>query len=483
MLIFRVTVLCVTLNLGAIAAVSVLGQAGALEEKGDFRGAATILQKGLQENSSTSNDLRQLAFELDRLERIRKDFPMTRAELFGALQEAMRDLTAAEFDRWVSEGRFDSREIDGERRFMVSSVSNLFFRFPDLEPRRKSRKNPPSLQEARWTTSTAIKKAALQQGKPYVLPKRFEVIMTVTAKTGAAKEDGTIRAWLPVPRDYPFQGGFEVISASPAIKHLNPANSSIRAAHMESRVKPGQDTEFRLVYQYTAHGVWFDLASPPAGEFKREPGVDTYTREAPHVVFTPEIRELSQRIGKGETNRVRLAKAFYEWISTNINYSYAIEYSTIRNISDYCRSRGYGDCGQEALLFITLCRLNGIPARWQSGWNTFPNAKSIHDWSEIYLDTWGWVPVDPYMGIYAMQYAHSLTQIQQHELRDFCFGGLDQYRIAANSDHNQELNPPKRFFRSDTVDFQRGELETEEGNLYFDQFSYGLELRELQLQP
>jgi len=481
--ICRILFVWIVINLGAIAAIPALDQASALEEKGSFRSAAIMLQEALKQTNLPPRDVQQLGFELDRLERIRKDFPMTRAELFSALQAAMRDLTPAEFDQWIKDGRFDSREIDGERRFMGSSVSNLFFRYPELETRRIAKKNPPSLQEARWRTSVAIRKAAQEQKKTYVLPKRFEVTMMVTAKAETSAENEVIRAWLPVPREYPFQSDFQLQSASPPIKHLDPPSSTIRAAYLEAEARPGKTAEFRVTYQYTSHAVWFDLSSPSAGAFKRDEQAQTWTKEAPHVVFTPEMRALSRKIAPGETNHVRLAKSFYDWISTNIKYSYAIEYSTIRNISDYCRSRGYGDCGQEALMFITLCRLNGIPARWQSGWNTFPEAKSIHDWSEIYLEPWGWVPVDPYMGIYAMQYASSLSPQQREELRDFYFGGLDQFRIVANSDHNQQLTPPKKFFRSDTVDFQRGELETEKRNLYFDQFNYRLDLREIDPQP
>ena len=210
-----------------------------------------------------------------------------------------------------------------------------------------------------------------------------------------------------------------------------------------------------------------------------DPALKPFLSEAPHVVFTPELRALSERIAGEETNPARKARKFYDWIAANIQYSYAIEYSTIRNLSDYCRTRGYGDCGQEALLFMTLCRLNGIPARWQSGWNTFPGAKTIHDWCEIYLAPYGWMPVDPYQGIWAMRYADTLTDEQKREVRDFYFGGLDYYRMAANSDHNQELTPPKQSFRSDDVDFQRGELEWHGHNIYFDQYSYKLELQEL----
>jgi len=61
------------------------------------------------------------------------------------------------------------------------------------------------------------------------------------------------------------------------------------------------------------------------------------------------------------------------------------------------------------------------------------------------------------------------------------FGGLDQYRMAANSDHSQSLNPPKQSMRSDNVDFQRGELETRGHNIYFDQYSWDLKWKEVPL--
>ena len=51
--------------------------------------------------------------------------------------------------------------------------------------------------------------------------------------------------------------------------------------------------------------------------------------------------------------------------------------------------------------------------------------------------------------------------------------------MSANSDHNQVLDPLKRSLRSDNVDFQRGELEYGEKNIYFDKYSYSLEIEEI----
>jgi transglutaminase-like putative cysteine protease len=374
------------------------------------------------------------------------------------------------------------REIDGERRFMKSSVSNLFFRYSELAARWIPQRDTTKKDKAVFDTCIAIQKTAKAAGKPYVLPKRFRVEMSVTAKPNVAPAGEIIRAWLPVPRSYPFQVDFDLRSAAPSVKRANPRNSTIRAVYMEQPARKGRSAEFHIEYDYTTYGVFFDWKPESTNPIEpSNPGLAPYLREAPHVMFTPEIRALSEKIGGSEKNPALLAKRFHDWIAINIKYSYSIEYSTIRNISEYCRIKGYGDCGQEALLFITLCRLNGIPARWQSGWCTVPYGKTMHDWSEIYLSPYGWMPVDTYMGIWAMRYATTLTLVQRRAVRDFYFGGLHQYRIIANSDHSQELDPPKNSMRSDDVDFQRGELEWGRQNIYFDRYSYKFELKELKL--
>ena len=48
-----------------------------------------------------------------------------------------------------------------------------------------------------------------------------------------------------------------------------------------------------------------------------------------------------------------------------------------------------------------------------------------------------------------------------------------------NSDFGRPLVPPKDDFRSETVDFQRGEVECEGKNLYFDKWSYKMRIQPL----
>jgi transglutaminase-like putative cysteine protease len=457
----------------------VLDRVNQYESRGQFKEATAALTKVLQNTDLTPAERKKLEFELDRLDRIKKDYPYTKDSLFAELKKSVNGLTREEFDRWVAEGRFDSREIDGHRYFMTSSISNLFFRYAELNPRRMPPKDTAELQKLRLETCRTIKQAALAEKKPFVLPKRFHVTMAVTAKPKAAPAGSNIRAWIPIPRRYPFQTDFQLLTASSKPLDIQPEDSPIRSLYLEQPVTGTENTEFKVEYNYTSYGVYFDVKPADVREAPDDAALKPFTKEAPHVVFTPELRALSQQIAGGETNPYLKAKKFYDWIGDQIKYSYALEYSTIRNISDYCRTKKYGDCGQEALLFIALCRVNGIPARWQTGWNTCPGDKTIHDWTEIYIAPYGWMPVDPYMSIFAMRYANTLTPEQKREVRDFYFGGLDWYRMIANSDHNQNLTPPKKTMRSDDVDFQRGELETDNHNIYFDQYSWTLNWNEI----
>jgi transglutaminase-like putative cysteine protease len=470
----------VLMGCAAAGAQDVLDEANQLTDRGDFSGAAVLLDGASHLPDLSPARRKQLEFQRDVLDRVKKDYSLTKEALFQKLNVSVKNLMQEEFERWLAEGWFDGRMIDGQMFYLNVSVSNLYFRHPELNARRLDGTDRTLEQQGRLEVCRAIKKAAQEQGTPYVLPHHFTCTMTVTTATNAAPPGETIRAWLPIPRQFPFQDGFQLSRALPPAKSVAPEDSAIRSVYLEQRASADGSAKFEIAYTYTARGVYF-VINP---ERIRIPDLTNsalapFIMEGPHVVFTEKIRNLARQIIGDETNPMRQAKGFYDWIGGNVKYSFAREYSTLTNLSDYCLSHRYGDCGQEALLFITLCRSEGIPARWQTGWDIFPGGKDIHDWTEIYLEPYGWVPVDPWAGLFATQYCIALTPAQRQELHDFYFGGLDYYRMAANSDHSQRLGPPKNTLRSDDVDFQRGELEWSGGNIYFDKYSYNLSVQEL----
>lgn len=513
---------CYSVDTAAPRKGNVYYKATQLEKKGKFTAAASLLHKMLESDGRklSPNEREKILFQIERMRRIRIDYSLTANELYAQLEKGIKNMGRQEFQLWIHEKRFDDRVIDDTLRFVNTSRSNLFFRYPDIAERRI----PPVNEREHYLTildnCLAIEKASDSLHTPYVLPKEFKMTMNLTVDSGTVRPGDTVRAWLPIPRKFPYQEDFRLISSSSNPLSIAGEESPIRSVFMEQPADTDGSVKFSIEYTYTTYGVHFNLdanvklpqmkssspkqPNPGRKYFDITPGredsvrmlrmtvnvvkhlgnhpsdqiYDEYTSEGPNIIFTSKIKKLSKQIVGNTTNPIVKANLIYDWIAHNIKYSFAREYSTINNISNYCLTHCYGDCGQEAMLFITLCRYNGIPARWQSGWFFFPGGKDIHDWTEINVEPYGWVPVDPYMGILATRYMTSLTEAQRKIVRDFYFGGLDQYRMSANSDNNQKLNPVKKFFRSDNVDFQRGEVETETHNIYFNQFDYNLKVEE-----
>ena len=239
---------------------------------------------------------------------------------------------------------------------------------------------------------------------------------------------------------------------------------------MEKQAIPGEPTVFSETFEYTSCAEWHPLKPgnilpyDTAGALYKE-----YTAEREtHIRFTPRIKELAANLTVGETNPLLKAQRIFRWINDHFPWASAREYSTIENIPEYVLDNRHGDCGQVSLLFITLCRCSGIPARFQSGFMMHPRAWNLHDWAGVYFEGAGWVPVDQSFGI--------PTFADNPEEKMFFMGGIDSWRMIVNSDYSMPLVPEKKYPRSETVDFQRGEVEWEGGNLYFPQWSYHMDI-------
>lgn len=70
-----------------------------------------------------------------------------------------------------------------------------------------------------------------------------------------------------------------------------------------------------------------------------------------------------------------------------------------------------GDCNDFTDLFVTLCRINKIPARTIDGYTALGNGREVgHSWAEVYFNDIGWVPFDPTWA--ATDYDSSLKKLR-----------------------------------------------------------------------
>jgi transglutaminase-like putative cysteine protease len=289
----------------------------------------------------------------------------------------------------------------------------------------------------------------------------------------------TVRAWIPYPRAIPRQQqDIRAIGSQPAQRSIAPESALQRTAFLQQPAVLGKPTTFSVSYELTIFGRYQAIDPDQVVAATITPELQPFVQErAPHVVFTDAMRAYSRKVVGDETNPYRIAQKLFAAVDT-IPWAGALEYSTIGNISDYALHAGHADCGQQTLLLITLLRLNGIPARWQSGM-VFSDGSydNIHDWGQLYLAPYGWVPMDVTTGRLAADKGTG----NDPSMEWFYLGGLDNWRIAFNDDWSRPFVPAKAHDRSDTVDSQRGEVEWGGGNLYYDQWDYSFEWQLLPL--
>ena len=450
-----------------------VGEAPSKEiDAGHFKAAEASIAKALAKPGLTADQRSALEFQRERMRRILIDFTLDAEAVKARLHKQIPDLTDAEFAKWDAAGLLEKQVIDGRTLYFKRAPANLFRISAQARARRQEQlafDDGPN--EILNDHHRAVREAALANHSTSVLPRRESVTQILTVNADAVPAGETIRAWIPYPRAVPGQQeDIRLMGSDPGKADIAPESTLQRTAYLEKKAEAGKPTEFSITYEVTLYARYVDIDPARVIRAPITPDLAPFVAErAPHIVFTDAMRAYSKKIVGNETDPYRIAQKLFAAVDT-IPWAGAREYSTISNISDYTLHAGHGDCGEQTLLLMTLLRLNGIPTRWQSGW-IFSDGKynNIHDWGQVYLAPYGWVPMDVTFGRLA---AGANAKPGDDKLEWFYLGGLDAYRIAFNDDYSQPLTPPKSFFRSETVDSQRGEVEWKGGNLYFDQWDY-----------
>jgi transglutaminase-like putative cysteine protease len=438
-------------------------------DAGHFKAADAAITQALSQPATSDRTHHALLFQRERMRRILLDFTLGADDVETRVRTSIPDLTDEEFAKWNAAGLFEHRVIDGKTLYFKRSPGNLFRLSPEAVARRAVQtpitNGPMEILNAH---QRAIYHAALSQHRTSVLPRRIRMTQILTVDADAVPAGETVRAWIPYPQAVPGQQQeIRFVSSEPAQHQIAPASALQRTVYLEKSAQAGSKTTFSITYEVTLLAQYHPIDPDQVLPATITPALAPFVAErAPHIVFTDAMRALSRKIVGDEKNPYRIAQKLFAAVD-RIPWAGALEYSTISNISDYALHAGHADCGQQTLLLMTLLRMNGIPTRWQSGM-VFSDGdySNIHDWGYLYLAPYGWVPMDVTTGL-----LHPAAT-DDKALAWFYLGGLDAYRIAFNNDYGQSFVPPKKRFRSDNVDSQRGEAEWRGGNLYFDQTGY-----------
>lgn len=442
-------------------------------DAGNFTRASQIIDSLLLHREMSNERKEALRFAKDSLHRVMLDFIRSREEIISWIEQQHQFTpTAEQLNRWESSKALEYRLIDGEKRYFRNAAANIFRL--DSAAGKLSAASPTTAESGTKKILDSHLTQLIPTGTKgrYLLPKvPVQVRYTLTVEPGMTEEGETIRAWLPYPRqDIERQTDVRFIDASQEEYIFSEDKTGHTSIYMEQQSRRGEAAVFSVAYAFSSQGEWFDLTQLNIQPYQTSAeDYRKYTSERiPHIRFSEKIKTLTDSITREADTPVGTLQAIYRYIVAHYPWASALEYSTIADIPAYVIENGKGDCGQVTLLLITMLRYKGIPARWQSGWMTHPGEVNLHDWAEVYFEGVGWIPVDVSFG--------RGEPLENEKGREFFMSGIDSYRLYVNADYSDIFFPEKQYPRSETVDFQRGEVETDNWNLYFDQWDYKMEI-------
>ena len=296
---------------------------------------------------------------------------------------------------------------------------------------------------------------------------------------------GTVRVHLPAPINASWLKEGRLIDSEPMFRMMSVEDYPQRSAYFNEILS--ENTPFSIVYAFNSEHTYTEpdialIDSTPQKGFTKEEivkfstaghcGCESYTA-LPFDRMT--IKDVAEEKG------LKFKESYNHFLKNN-----GIDTDT----TETTKARGtlarkiyelivktYEATAEETLnmAFVSMCRMCGIPARWQGGWavsdlsdstltpclsetkhnDSAQNATS-HDWALIHLLPYGWIYVDCEFAKKAGNEKIPGTDIL---LKDYFFGNIDPCMVPTASAPSADLYPAKDYPRADEIFNTRGEVE------------------------
>jgi len=439
--------------------------------EGNFTNSGKIIEEikssGLPENESAEIEIIEA-----KMERIQLDFSKNESRIKEELAPWFPNVTDEQLRQWEASKKLEMKLIDGERKYFKNAVSNLFRLDSDAKKIRETKDGElvDSLDIFCVNHTSELVNAENSGINILEKPQKYRIDFTITLEPDAITAGEIVKCWMPFPREsMPRQKNANLISVNSEKYMLADNQNMQRSLYFEKITETGKPTVFNYTAEFETSPQYIDIQPNKIKPYDTiSENYKTYTAERkPHIVFSDKIKKLTTEVTSGISNPAEKVKAIFYWIDNNTTWASALEYSTIECIPEYVLQTRHGDCGMKTLLFMSMARCAGIPCKWQSGWMLHPGELNLHDWCQVYYEGIGWVPIDQSFG---------LQKSENQQVKDFYISGIDEFRLIINDDFGSSFEPEKQFYRSEPIDFQRGELEWKGGNIYFNHWDYHVDI-------
>jgi transglutaminase-like putative cysteine protease len=234
----------------------------------------------------------------------------------------------------------------------------------------------------------------------------------VTTRVEVLKPSGVTRVWLPAalignaPFQQTFSNKFTAEGGRAKMVEIRPEALGIVAATFPAGMKPVLTMTSRIALKdYTV-----DLSRPNHSAQANRAELEYFLRPTKLVPTDGIVKQTAVEITRGAESDSEKARAIYEWIIDNTFRDPKTRGCGRGDIRFMLESKDLGGkCADLNALYVGLVRAVGLPARdvygirvakselgYKSlGASSEKITKAQHCRAEVYLDGFGWVPVDP----------------------------------------------------------------------------------------
>jgi transglutaminase-like putative cysteine protease len=238
--------------------------------------------------------------------------------------------------------------------------------------------------------------------------RTFEVTTTVQV----LNPSGTTRIWLPAAliKPTPFQktlsNEFKADGGTAKLTETNADSLGIVSAEFPAGATPVLSTTSRVTTKNYAVDL-SALASAPKADKK---DLEHFLQPTKLIPTDGIVKTTATEITQSAKTDVEKAQAIYNWVVENTFRNPKTRGCGLGDIRFMLETKDLGGkCADLNALFVGLCRASGLPARDVYGLRVVKSdlgykslgpatetvTKAQHCRAEVYLNDYGWVPVDP----------------------------------------------------------------------------------------
>jgi transglutaminase-like putative cysteine protease len=234
----------------------------------------------------------------------------------------------------------------------------------------------------------------------------------VTTRVEVLKPSGMTRIWVPaaISSQTSFQktlsNTFNAEGGTAKNIESQVDGLGIIAAEFPSEAKPVLQVTSRI----TTKNCVVDFSAPGKAPKETQTELEYYLRPTKLLPTDGIVKEAALEVTKGAKTDLEKARAIYEWIVDNTFRNPKTRGCGTGDIRFMLETKDLGGkCADLNALFVGLARAAGLPARdvygvrvaksemgYKSlGPSTENVTKAQHCRAEVYVDSYGWIPVDP----------------------------------------------------------------------------------------